>query len=89
MKELDSEIEKVLEEPAKATSEPDAKNNIEKMLLTPSNGRLVSELMDVPELDEQVQRAVKQVEKALRAEKELQEEKQDLDNINKGAKARR
>ncbi|KAL8910641.1 MAG: hypothetical protein Q9171_004096 [Xanthocarpia ochracea] len=89
VKELDSEIEEVLDKPTKATSEPDAKNNIEKMLLTPSNGRLVSELMDVPELDEQVQRAVKQVEKALRVEKEFQEEKQDLDKINKGAKARR
>ncbi|KAL8926249.1 MAG: hypothetical protein Q9172_001891 [Xanthocarpia lactea] len=89
MKELYSEIEGVLEEPAKSTSEPDAKNSIEKMLLTPSNGRLVSELMDVPELDEHVQRAVKQIEKALRVENELQEEKQDLDKINKGAKVRR
>lgn len=83
MKELDDDVEKIREEASQTISTPDAKTDIERMLLTQSNSGLISELMNVPELEEHLQRAIKQVEKALRAEKELQEEKRDLDNVNK------
>ncbi|KAL9029559.1 MAG: hypothetical protein Q9180_007016 [Flavoplaca navasiana] len=82
-KELDSAVEEVKEKKHQARAESVAEADIEKMLLTQSDGKIISELVDVPELEEQIQRAVKQVEKALKAEKELQEEKQDLDNVNK------
>lgn len=83
MKKLDHDVGEFREEALKPISKPNAETDVERMLLTQSNGGLVSELMDVPELEEHLQRAIKQVEKALRAEKELQEEKQDLDNVNK------
>lgn len=82
-RELESAVEEVKEKKPQARAEPVGKADIEKMLLTQSDGKTISELVDVPELEEQIQRAVKQVEKALKAEKELQEEKQDLDNVNK------
>ena len=82
-KELDLAVEEVKEKKSQARVQPVAEADIEKMLLTQSDGKIISELVDVPELEEQVQRAVKQVEKVLKAEKELQEEKQELDNVNK------
>lgn len=83
MKELDNDVEKIREKTPQVISKRDAETDMERMLLTQSNSGLISELMDVPELEEHLQRAIKQVEKALRAEKELQEEKRDLDNVNK------
>ncbi|KAL8752895.1 MAG: hypothetical protein Q9199_005427 [Rusavskia elegans] len=83
MKELDDDVEKIREEAPRTISKSDAETDMERMLLTQSNSGLISELMDVPELEEHLQRAIKQVGKALRAEKELQEEKRDLDNVNK------
>ncbi|KAL8669669.1 MAG: hypothetical protein Q9168_005753 [Polycauliona sp. 1 TL-2023] len=64
------------------TTEPNARTDVEEMLLSPSDGKIISELVEAPELEEHIQRAVKQVEKALKAEKELQEEKQDLESAN-------
>lgn len=89
MKKLDHDVGECREEAPKTISKPNAETDMERMLLTQSNGGLVSELMDVPELEEHLQRAIKQVEKALRAEKELQEEKQDLDNVNKEGEPKR
>lgn len=85
MKQLDQEAQKLSEKPPDAHPESGASNETERMLLTQSNSRFLADQADVPELEEQVQRAVKQVEKALRAEKELQEEKQDLDSVNQAA----
>ncbi|KAL8774334.1 MAG: hypothetical protein Q9209_001085 [Squamulea sp. 1 TL-2023] len=89
MKELESNVKRVLKGSLDAVSEANPGKAAETMLLTQSSGRLVSELADVPELEEQLQRAVKQVEKALRAQSELLEEKQDLDNVNKDADSKR
>ncbi|KAL8655076.1 MAG: hypothetical protein Q9226_003182 [Calogaya cf. arnoldii] len=89
LKELDRDVEKMREEPPENISKSDVEKNMERMLLTQSNGRLISEIVDVPELEEQVQRAVKQVEKAIRAEREFREEKRDLDDVNKEQGAQR
>ncbi|KAI4106726.1 MAG: hypothetical protein LQ339_002917 [Xanthoria mediterranea] len=89
MKQLDHDVGEFREEDPKPISKPNAETDMERMLLTQSNGGLVSELLDVPELEEHLQRAIKQVEKALRADKELQEEKQDLDNVNKQGEPKR
>ncbi|KAL8681915.1 MAG: hypothetical protein Q9186_002001 [Xanthomendoza sp. 1 TL-2023] len=89
MKELDSEAKKVLDKPPDSSSEPEASKDTERILLTQSSGSFIADLTEVPELEEQVQRAVKQVEKSLTANKELQEEKQDLDSVNKQADIKR
>lgn len=89
LKELDKDVEKIREEPPGNTSRPDVAKSMERMLLTQSNGKLISEIVDVPELEEQVQRAVKQVEKALRAEREFREEKRDLEDVNKEQEGKR
>lgn len=89
MKQLDHDVGEFREEAPKTISKPNDEPDMERMLLTQSNGGLVSELLDVPELEEHLQRAIKQVEKALRADKELQEEKQDLDNVTKEGEPKR
>ncbi|KAL8807151.1 MAG: hypothetical protein Q9182_000833 [Xanthomendoza sp. 2 TL-2023] len=85
MENRDSGVEKVLEKPADVSSEPNTSKDCEKILLTQSSGSFIALLAEVPELEEHVQRAVMQVEKSLRARKELQEEKQDLDSVMKQA----
>jgi len=54
----------------------------EKMLLHKSDGKRISEALGIPELDVELDRAVSQVEKALKAEKELKEEKKELDKAS-------
>ncbi|KAL8837234.1 MAG: hypothetical protein Q9170_002607 [Blastenia crenularia] len=86
-KELDSEVEGLLQKSPgghpKSTS-PDA----ERMLLAQSSGKLIADLVEVPELEEHIQRAVKQVEKALSAQRELKEE-EELDKSNQEADPKR
>ena len=53
----------------------------ERMLLHKSNGKRIAEALGIPELDVELDRAVWQVEKALKAEKELRDEK-DLDRAS-------
>ncbi|KAI4113803.1 MAG: hypothetical protein LQ345_005300 [Seirophora villosa] len=80
---LDQEAEKTLGEPIDAT--PIVKPNVEaeRMLLTPSSGRLIADMVDVPELEEHIHRAVKQVEKSLKAKEELHQAKGDLESVNR------
>lgn len=54
----------------------------ERMVLHKSDGKRISEALDIPELDVELDRAVWQVEKALKAEKELKDEKQELDKAS-------
>lgn len=89
MKELDQEAEKVLREASKSSSGTKTDVEAERMLLTSSSGRLIADMVEVPELEEQIHRAVKQVEKSLRAEREYKEEKQELDSVNKQTETRR
>ncbi|KAL8868517.1 MAG: hypothetical protein Q9174_004941, partial [Haloplaca sp. 1 TL-2023] len=50
----------------------------ERLLLTRSSGKVIADLVGVPELEEQVHRAVKQVERALRTNKPKDIKNQDL-----------
>ncbi|KAL9597562.1 MAG: hypothetical protein Q9219_005064 [cf. Caloplaca sp. 3 TL-2023] len=89
MKRLDSEAEETLK---KSTTGSQGRNDdpeAERMLLTQSNGKLIADLMELPELEEHVQRAVKQVEKTLSARQELREEKEELDSVNRQSGTRR
>lgn len=63
-----------------------SKNNTETMVLHNSDGKRIAEALEIPELSVELDRAVWQVEKALHAEKELREEKSNLDSINEESK---
>ncbi|KAL8939345.1 MAG: hypothetical protein Q9216_003409 [Gyalolechia sp. 2 TL-2023] len=89
MKELDSEAESVLEKPAGGHRASTINAEAERMLLVQSSGKYLADLMDVPELEEHVQRAVKQVEKSLSAKQELKEEKEELKRANDVADTKR
>ena len=54
----------------------------EKMVLSKSDGQRIAEALDVPGLDVELGRAVWQIERSLMAEKELREEKEELDAAN-------
>lgn len=55
----------------------------ESMLLSASSGRLIALCLEAPELEQEIERAVKQVEKALTGEEELMEEKRSIDAATK------
>ena len=58
-------------------------NQKEIMLLSKSSGQLFAGHLDVPELAIEIERAVWQVERALKAQNELSEEKAELDAATK------
>ncbi len=55
----------------------------EKLLLTQSSGQLIADCVEIPELAAEIQRAVWQVERSLKAQQELRDEKNDLESANK------
>ncbi len=57
--------------------------NDEKMLLAESSGQLIADYVDVPELAVEIQRAVWQVERSLKAKQEYQEEKKEIEAATK------
>ncbi len=76
IEELDKETDSI-RSGSNIKSVPD--ENEERMLLSKSSGRLFAEYLEVPELAVEVDRAVWQVEKALKSQQELKEEKAKLD----------
>ncbi len=52
------------------------------MVLHKSDGKRISEALGIPELDLELDRAVWQVEKALKDEMELKDEKKNLDQAS-------
>ena len=76
IKELDREMDSI-RSGSNVKSAPT--ENQERMLLSNSSGQLFAEYLEVPELAVEVERAVWQVEKALKAQQELGEEKEELD----------
>ena len=54
----------------------------ERMLLHKADGKRIAEALEIPELNVELDRAVWQIEKALNAEKELQDEKKELDRAS-------
>jgi len=55
----------------------------ERMLLSKTNSKLVAEILEVPELEAELARAVQQVEQSLSADKKLQEEKNEMEAATK------
>lgn len=89
MIQLDQAADQALREKFAESSAIRMDTEAEKMLLTPSAGRSIADIVQVPELEEHIHRAVKQIEKALRAKREWKEEKEDLERVNKDAERRR
>ena len=54
----------------------------EIMVLHKSDGKRIAKALEIPELDVELDRAVWQVEKALKSEIDLKQEKADLDKAN-------
>jgi len=59
------------------------KDGKEEMLLHKSDGKAISEALEIPELDVELDRAVWQVENALKADKMLEEEAKNLEKASK------
>lgn len=89
LKRLKNEYKSIKLEPGETSLffenkvEPD-----ESMLLSASSGKLIAHCLDAPELEQEIERAVKQVEKALIAEKELMEERRSIDAATKHSEVR-
>ena len=76
IKELDKEMDSF----RSGSSVKSAPNDTEeRMLLSKSSGQLFVEYLEVSELAVEVERAVWQVEKALKAQQDRREEKAELD----------
>lgn len=89
MRQLDQEAERTLGRPSDDRSTIEMDPKAERMLLTSSNGRLIADAVEVPDLEEHIHRAVKQVEKSLRAKREVGGGKQELARVNKESEGRR
>lgn len=76
IKELDREMDSFRSGSSVKSTPNDTE---ERMLLSESSGQLFVEYLEVPELAVEVERAVWQVEKALRAQQDRREEKTELD----------
>lgn len=79
LKKLDAEHKAITSslETGSASSN-DSKPPAEIMLLSASSGRLIADCLDVPEIEQEIERAIHQIGGALKARKELEEEKQAL-----------
>lgn len=63
---------------SEGTSSGSSENPSETMLLSPSSGRLIADCLGAPDIEQEVERAIHQVEASLRAERELEEEKRAI-----------
>ncbi|PVH82695.1 hypothetical protein DL98DRAFT_487957 [Cadophora sp. DSE1049] len=72
----------------KSSTAPDGIDLEERMVLHKSNGKRIAEALGIPELDVELDRAVWQVEKALREKHELKQEQRDLKAANSKPKER-
>lgn len=76
IEELDKEMDSIR---SGSGIKPVADGNEERMLLSKSSGQLFADYLDVPQLAAELERAVWQVEKALKNKQELEDEKAELD----------
>lgn len=56
------------------------------MLLSPSDGRIIAETLEVPELEQELERAIHQVATQLRRNQDVSEKKHALNPAAKKAK---
>lgn len=77
-KEFENEITPPVEE--SKSQKPDDEPT---MLLSPSDGRIIAETLEVPELEQEVERAIHQVSSQLRKNKDVYKEKPGHDSAAK------
>lgn len=95
MKKIDADV-KALRSPSDAATkvaeeevELESFGGDERMLLSSSSGQTIAEWSNVPEVHADIDRAVWQVQKSIRAKRELAEEKSELDSVNQKAEQQR
>jgi hypothetical protein len=71
----DEEIERV----SKVVGEQTAGDEAEVMVLQKWNGKLLAEAFDLPEMEVEIERAVEQVEKAIKSDAKLRDEKREVE----------
>lgn len=76
IEELDKEMDSIR---CRTSIKSVADGEEERMLLSKSSGQIIADYLDVPQLAAEVERAVWQVEKALKNKQELKDEKAELD----------
>ena len=79
-KEFSNEITPLVQD-----SKPEKRDEEPIMLLSPSDGRVIAETLEVPELEQDVERAIHQVSAQLTRNKDVYEEKHTLDSTAKKA----
>ena len=57
------------------------------MLLSPTSGKVIADCLETPEIEQEIERAILQVERALKSKKELKEEKVSIDKATNHTKA--
>ena len=80
IKELDKEVDSFQSGSSAESAPPETE---ERMLLSKSSGQLFAGYLEVSELAVEVERAVWQVEKALKAQQERRVEKAELDHATR------
>jgi len=81
--DVEKEIQGLRQRRAKATSPGDVSPQpSERMLLSGSDGTLISKCLDIPEIGPEIERAVWQVKRSIKAEEELAEEKNISEKAN-------
>ena len=84
LKRLEAKIEReTLESGSSSSPALKESDDLPTMLLSPSDGRVLAECLDVEEMEQEVERAIHQVEGALKAKNELEEEKHSIEIANK------
>ena len=76
---------KHIQDDAKLPSQPSSNEGLsgeppERMLLSKGSGKQIAEHLEIPAIEVEVERAVWQVDNAIKAQAELQEEKKHLDS---------
>lgn len=91
LKNLDAEY-KAIESESESDDKEAFSNNMNKdtetMLLSASSGRLIADSLEAPELEQEIERAIHQVEGTLKAKRELNEEKQAIDSATEQPRAK-
>lgn len=83
LRDLEKELHSIRIEPASAQN---TNTDQEKMLLDQESGKLIADRLNIPGLATEIKRAVQQVEKSLRAKRELGEEKKELEDATQQPK---
>lgn len=87
LKELDKEVQNIRTSSSDGSALDESENLPATMLLSPSDGKLIASCLEVPEMEQEIERAIHQVHGELKAEKELEREKHAL-AANKGPEAK-